>query len=162
MMATERLKSAMVGRLSGAGFLALVGGVAIYQASGLPLGTLAQMGPGFYPLGLGILLVALGVAVFFLPARESTIAPLDGPKVSVWTDIRAWLLIIGSVVAFMVLGDAFGLVVSTFAMTFIASLADRGNSVRVALALASFMTVLGAVVFHFLLEIQFPLFRSPF
>lgn len=30
----------------------------------LPLGTLDQMGPGYFPLALGIILTALGVAVF--------------------------------------------------------------------------------------------------
>lgn len=145
-------------RIGSAALLAMIGAVAIVKSAALPLGSLTHMGPGFFPLLLGVLLAILSVVVLVAPADDEGPIDDDSETVGLSTSVRAWALIVGSVIAFIVLGENGGLVPATFASIFIAALADRGNSVRTALALACGMTVLGVIIFHYLLAIQFPLF----
>jgi hypothetical protein len=56
----------------------IVGGSFAFGASGYQIGTRARMGPGYFPLILGILLAVLGCAISF----KSMITPKpDGDKV---------------------------------------------------------------------------------
>ena len=64
----------------------------------------------------------------------------------------------GGVLSFVVLGEHGGLVPASFVSVFVAALGDRGNSWRAAAGLATVMTVLGVVVFHYGLHLLLPLF----
>lgn len=161
-MATKPTTPSLQNRIASAALLGIISAVAIVKAWALPLGTLTQMGPGFFPLLLGVLLAVLAVVILVTPIDDEGAPDMEGGTLALATNIRAWALIIGAVVAFMVLGKTGGLVPATFASIFIAALADRGNSLRTALALACGMTLLGVVIFHYLLAIQFPLFRWDF
>ena len=145
------------------GALLLVVGVAVVVAGrGYGMGTLRQMGSGFFPVLLGALLTLIGVALLFsagrVPGSDADEAPaemahLAGPVVQ-W---RGWLCIVGAALAFVLLGEHGGLVPASFASVFIAAMGDRGNSVRAAAGLAALLTVAGAVVFHYALQLM-PLF----
>jgi len=146
------------------GALLLVAGVAVVVAGvGYGLGTLRQMGSGFFPVVLGALLALIGVALLFSAGRGRgdgageppvEMAHLAGPVVQ-W---RGWLCIVGAALAFVGLGQHGGLVPASFASVFIAAMGDRGNSVRAAAALAAILTALGVLVFHFGLHLLLPLF----
>jgi len=149
------------------GALMLVTGVAVVVAGlGYDVGALRDMGPGYFPVVLGVLLVAIGAALLVGARRASAgasgapaqppaeLAHLAGPVLQ-W---RGWLCIVGGVLAFVVLGEHGGLVPASFASVFIAALGDRGNSWRAAAGLATVMTVLGVVVFHYGLHLMLPLF----
>ena len=145
------------------GALLLVTGVAVVVAgAGYGLGTLMQMGSGFFPVVLGVLLALIGAALlastrtrFGGPAEApAETAHLAGPVVQ-W---RGWLCIVGGALAFVVLGEHGGLVPASFASVFIAAMGDRRNTWRSAAALAGLLTALGVVVFHFGLHMLLPLF----
>jgi hypothetical protein len=150
-------------RLGGA--LLLATGVATALAGvGYGLGTLRQMGSGFYPATLGVLLALIGVVLLatatrapdaHLASAPAETAHLSGPAVQ-W---RGWLCILGGALSFVVLGQHGGLVPASFASVFVAALGDRRNGVRDASALAALMTLLGVAVFHYGLHLQLPLFQ---
>lgn len=88
-----------------------------YYSQRYSFGTLARMGPGFFPTVLGVLLALLG-ALVALPAFFRSGAK---PKVE-W---RTFVIVIGSLVLFAFTLKPLGLIVATFAAAFLASLADR-------------------------------------
>ncbi|MEO5685815.1 MAG: tripartite tricarboxylate transporter TctB family protein [Burkholderiaceae bacterium] len=145
------------------GALLVATGLAVVIAGvGYGMGTLRQMGSGFFPVVLGVLMTLTGVALLAtarrapdgaaVPAPTGT-AHLAGPVVQ-W---RGWLCIVAGVLAFVVLGEHGGLVPASFASVFIAAMGDRDNSWRAAAALAALMTVLGVLVFHYGLHLLLPL-----
>ncbi len=147
------------------GALMLALGVAVVVAGlGYDVGTLREMGPGYFPVVLGALLAAIGAAMLAstrrapssdaAPQPPAEMAHLAGPVVQ-W---RGWLCIVGGVLSFVVLGEHGGLVPASFVSVFVAAMGDRGNSWRAAAALAAVMTVLGVVVFHYGLHLLLPLF----
>jgi hypothetical protein len=146
------------------GALLLVVGIAVVVAgAGYGIGTLRQMGSGFFPVMLGVLLTLIGVALLFSAGRmpgggadeaPAEMAHLAGPVVQ-W---RGWLCIVGAALAFVVLGEHGGLVPASFASVFIAAMGDRGNTVRSAAALAAGLTAAGVIVFHYGLHLLLPLF----
>ena len=71
---------------------------------------------------------------------------------------RGWICICLSVIAFAVLSEYTGLVPATFACVVIAGIADRENSLRAILLLATTITLAGAVVFWWGLGVTIPLF----
>lgn len=138
-----------------AGLLMLAIGVsAALAATQYDLGTLRRMGPGFFPMSLGVILAVVG-GLIVATARK---ADASGAT-SVSADWRGWGCICASIVAFVVLGRYGGLVPATFATVFIAALADRDNSVRAAAVLAALMTAICVLIFWYLLKIAFPLIR---
>lgn len=149
------------------GLLLVAAGLGVVVAGlGYRVGSLRQMGSGFFPVVLGALLALVGVALLAttpLAHRDAPAAPpppgaehahLSGPRVQ-W---RGWLCILGGVAAFVVLGAHGGLVPASFASVFIAALGDRRNTPRDAAALALAMTVFGVLVFHYGLHLLLPLF----
>jgi len=146
------------------GALLLATGVAVVVAGvGYGMGTLRQMGSGFFPVVLGVLMALIGAALLASAGRvpgdaaaepSAERAHLAGPVVQ-W---RGWLCIIGGVAAFAVLGEHGGLVPASFVSVFVAAMGDRGNSWRAAAGLAALMTLLGVVVFHYGLHLLLPLF----
>jgi drug/metabolite transporter (DMT)-like permease len=152
----ERLTRDHVG---GALMVALGAAVAI-AAGGYQIGTLRSMGSGFFPLVLGVLLVLVGGAIVATtplrpPAPGEPAPPTPSAR---GIDLRAWLCILGSVLAFVVLGRHGGLVPASFVSVFIAAMGDRDNSPRDAAWLAAAMTVFGVIVFHYGLRVLLPLF----
>ncbi len=146
------------------GALLLVTGVAVVVAGvGYGVGTLRQMGSGFFPVVLGSLLVLIGAALLASTRRARTGGPVEAPAemahlagpVVQW---RGWLCIVGGALSFAVLGEHGGLVPASFVSVFIAALGDRRNTWRSAAALAASMTALGVIVFHYGLHMLLPLF----
>ena len=52
-------------------FFTALGAFVVWQASTYSIGTVAKMGPGYFPLVLGILLTIVGLAVTFKSIRTS-------------------------------------------------------------------------------------------
>ncbi|MFL6699474.1 MAG: tripartite tricarboxylate transporter TctB family protein [Vitreoscilla sp.] len=149
-------------RLGGV-LLVATGAATVLAGTGYGMGTLRQMGSGFYPVVLGALLVLIGLVLLATATRApdahlatapAEMAHLAGPAVQ-W---RGWLCILGGALSFVVLGQHGGLVPASFVSVVVAALGDRDNSVRDALLLATPMTLLGVVVFHFGLHLALPLF----
>jgi hypothetical protein len=139
--------------------LTLLGAGVLIQGYSYRLGTLQQMGAGFIPVALGIIMVLVGVAVFLTAAPKGASKPQPGHVVvKGGIDVRAWLCILGGVAAFVILGVYGGLVPATFASVFISAMGDRTSTVRGAAQLSLAMVVFGIIVFHYGLTLQLPLF----
>src|SRR5690554_6586494 len=137
--------------LMSSGLLIVLGlGVAV-QGGAYHIGTMARMGPGFFPVMLGILLMFMGVLCLFasgLSTNEDDEDEFSGPPQ--W---RGWFAIVAGVVTFIVLGKYGGLVPATFALVLISALGDRTHSLRSAFLLATFVTILGVAIFAWGLEL---------
>ena len=123
------------------------------------MGTLAHMGPGFFPVAIGAALALAGAVIFLRAAlrRRDGAKPESAPMRR--PDWRGWCGIVGGLAAFGVLGAYTGLVPASMAVVLLPALGDRQNTIKQAIWLALAMTLIGIVVFRWELQIQIPLFR---
>lgn len=149
------LKSKRGRDYAGGMLMTAIGLAAAIQGARYPIGELSRMGPGFFPVALGVLLALAGLAIA-LSARFSRSTGSLEARAPEW---RGLLCIVGSIVAFVTLGKYGGLVPATFAIVFIAALGDRQNSVLGAAILALACVAIGVVVFWWALQMQFALFQ---
>lgn len=134
----------------------LIGLVAAVKGPSYQLGTLVEMGPGFMPTALGIILVILGIVM-----AGSALTIPEGEDENILPDHPQWLgwgLILAGPVAFIILGKIGGLIPATFGCVFISALGDRTATLKGSLALASVVTLFSVVVFFYLLRVPMPLF----
>ena len=143
-----------------AGLIFMTAGVSFaWGSSNYSIGDAAEMGPGYFPLVLGILLALLGMVITF---KALVIETEDGEKVTGW----AWkplLSIIAANLAFgLLLGGwpsiklpAMGLVVAIYALTLIASLGGDSFKLKEVLILATVLALLSDLAFIMLLKLPF-------
>jgi putative tricarboxylic transport membrane protein len=140
------------------GLMVLLGlGVALKGAS-YRAGTLMHMGPGFLPTALGVVLVAVGIAI--AAASLSPLAPGETeegilPEHPQWW---AWFCILMSPVAFIFFGRYFGMFPGTFACVFIAALGDKNATWKGTIILATVVTIFGCALFSYFLQVPMPIF----
>ena len=108
----------------GGGLMLLLGLGAAFQASHYDLGSLSRMGPGYFPLALGLILAVTGVLIMLASLGTAPAAPAARLR----PEWRGWLCICAGVAAFAVLGRYGGLLPATFVSVFVAALGDRKNS----------------------------------
>ncbi len=145
----------------------LVGAGFAFGATSYPLGDGVRMGPGYFPLALGIVLALIGVAVMFSALRGEH---RPDERVGAW----AWRplgYIIGANVVFGIclggiridgqtLFPSLGLIVGIYALVTIASRASSAFRWRGTLISASVLAVGCYLVFLVLLKLQIPLWPS--
>ncbi|HZI84557.1 MAG TPA: tripartite tricarboxylate transporter TctB family protein [Casimicrobiaceae bacterium] len=131
-----------------------IGLAAIVGGRRYPLGTLSRMGPGYFPVALGVILTLLGVGI----AATARFASRGGDEKVLPPEWRGWLCVGLSIVAFVVLGRYGGFIPATFAVVFISALADRQNGLVAAIVLGLAMVLVCVVVFWWALQMTFPLF----
>lgn len=136
-----------------AGAIAITSGIlATYKSFNYEVGTLTQMGPGFFPLIVGGLLIFCGGLIVLGGIARGNVTVIDGKG-----DWRGRGLVVLSLISFIVLGKHTGLLPASFALTFISAMADRDNTVKEALVLAVAVCIVAVVVFWWAFDIQFPL-----
>ena len=159
-----------------AGILLVFLGIGAYlEGRTHSLGTLTQMGSGYFPSALGLVLVLIGFLLFVTATpyhRDSPAIKLsdvddnDPPYLSLDhcppPDWRGVGCILGSVISFIGVGHFYGLIPSTFICVFIAAMGDRTSTYREAAVLSLLMCALAAGLFHGILHVQFPLIQFPF
>ncbi|WP_256985549.1 tripartite tricarboxylate transporter TctB family protein [Bordetella genomosp. 1] len=148
--------------LWGGAFIALCGALTILEASSYQVGELARMGPGYFPLLVGCFLVVLGILVPLSPDPDEVQEEMleeHLPQPSRRERVRGMACIAAGIAAFIVFGSLFGFLPATFALVFLSAMGDTSNSVRSAAILALAMSLFGAVVFSWALQLQFPMFR---
>ncbi len=137
-----------------AGTLMLLLGVgAAFQSRQYRIGTLSHMGPGFFPLCLGVLLAFIGAAILLQALRPA----LSHAPFTFRAEWRGWFCILAGLGSFGLLGEFAGILPATFATVFISALGDRDNTLASAFAIAAVMTLICFVVFWWLLQVQLPL-----
>ncbi len=142
----------------GGALMVLLGVGAMIEGARYSIGSLNRMGPGFFPVALGALLTLIGIAIGVAAWLERAPAADAGRK-PLPPEWRGWACIVGSVIAFIVLGHYGGLVPATAAIVFISALGDRENTIKDALLLTALMLVICIVVFWWALQMTFPLFH---
>ncbi|MFY3384302.1 tripartite tricarboxylate transporter TctB family protein [Paracidovorax sp. MALMAid1276] len=141
-----------------------VGGAFAWGATTYNVGNGARMGPGYFPLMLGILLALIGALIMF---KAVTVETADGDKIGKW----AWkplFFILASNFAFGILlaglptlgVPAMGLMVAIYALTFISGLAGSEFKVKESFILATILAVGSYVAFVWALKLQFPVWPS--
>lgn len=148
-----------------AGLMFMAVGVAFaWGSTNYQIGTGARMGPGYFPLLLGVLLALIGAIVTF---KATVVETEDGDPIGRW----AWkplAFILAANFAFgILLGGlpslgipSMGLIVAIYALTFIASLAgDQFKPLEVAI-LATILAVGSYAAFVWALKLQLQVWPS--
>src|SRR5436305_14189762 len=125
----------------------VIGAAAILLALNYPMGTAARMGPGYYPLARGGLLIILGLLSL---ARSLLLA---GEPIVRWR-LRPLIVPLASVVVFGLIVQYAGLALSTIFLVFAASAASDEFRPKEAAVAAVLMAVLCVAVFVYALNIQ--------
>ena len=143
------------------------GAVFAVGAASYSIGTAARMGPGYFPLVLGIMLSALGIVVTVRATRAGP--DEDGGKIGAW----AWRPLLFILLANLAFGatlagvpglslPSLGLIPGIYALTFIASHAAAERNLREVAGLATALSVISYVVFVLLLKLQLPVWPAFF
>jgi hypothetical protein len=142
----------------------LVGGAFAWGATNYSIGTGARMGPGYFPLLLGIFLAVLGAFITFYSLVEHT---EDGEPIGkfAWKPI---VYILGSNVVFGILlaglpkfgVPPMGLIAAIYALVIIASKAGDTFNLKEVLILATILSVGSYLAFIMLLKLQMPVWPT--
>ena len=148
-----------------AGLMFMGVGVALaWGATTYNIGTGARMGPGYFPLMLGVLLAVIGAAITFTALVFET---EGGDKIGKWAWKPLFFVIAANVVFGLLLAGlpgikfpAFGLIVAIYALVFIASMAEAGWKFKTTLILATVLAIGSYLAFVAALKLQFPVWPS--
>ena len=147
------------------GLMFMVVGIAFaWGATNYTIGEGARMGPGYFPLVLGILLAAIGAFTIF---EAMVVETEDGEPIGkiAWKPL---FFIIGANVIFgILLGGlprigfpSFGLIAGIYALTFVAAMAGEEFKFGEVLVLATVLAIGSYLAFIVLLKLQFPVWPS--
>lgn len=115
------------------------------------VGDPVRMGPGFFPLIVGVLLAILGALIAVTRPSEPDDEGITAPP---W---RAAGLILGAILIFGLTVRGLGLVPSIFVTALMASLASRETRIPLAVLLAAGLTVVSIAIFVMALSVRVPL-----
>lgn len=147
------------------GLMFLIIGIAFaWGATKYTVGQAARMGPGYFPLMLGIILAILGAVILF---ESMVVETEDGEKVGkiAWRPLG---FIVGSNIIFgILLGGlpslgvpAMGLIVAIYGVVLVAAQAGDQFRIKEVLILATVLAVVSYLAFIKLLKLQFPVWPS--
>lgn len=148
-----------------AGLLFLILGAAFaIGARTYSVGTGARMGPGYFPMMLGIVLGILGAVEVF---KAMVIETENGDKIGKWA-WRPIRYILGANLAFgVLLGGlpsiklpAMGMILAIYALTIIASMAGERFKLKDVLILATILAIGSYLAFIVLLKLQIPVWPT--
>ena len=136
----------------------LAGAVVIALGLAFAIGALAyeigdplRMGPGYMPLGLGLIVVGLGIGVVikgFLAGDGEAIGAVD------W---RAIVLLTAALLFFGLTVRGLGVALALLGATFLATLSRSRTPLLEVVLISVGLTVLSVVLFIFILQLRVPL-----
>lgn len=129
-------------------FLVGVAGLALWQISDLPIGTVRQFGPGMLPRAFAVIIAALGA---ILMAKS-----LRGGETISRIPVRGPLFVIGATVAFAFTVRTFGLSVAGLLVVLIGSFASPEIKPRESIVFALVLTAACVALFKFGLSLPIP------
>ena len=129
-----------------------------WGATTYTVGTGARMGPGYFPLMLGILLAVLGGAVIF---KALVVETEDGEKIGKWVWRPVGYIVAANLAFGILLGGlpsiklpSMGMVIAIYALTLIAARAGATYKLKEVVILATVLAVGSYAVFIGLLKLQ--------
>lgn len=147
------LKRVNLSELSGALFVLFLAIFVVVIASDYTIGTLGRMGPGYFPIVLGVLLLGLGVALL----AEVWRAPKEN---AVRLPPRPLVMVSLGVVCFAFLVERAGIVVAICALVGLSSLAESPVRPFTIVIIAAVMSLMGIFVFIRLLGLPLSVFGA--
>lgn len=124
--------------------LLTLGAITTFYSLNLDIGSLRAMGPGYFPMLLSILMMAMALVSLWRDTSQVN----DGPVA-----LGAVAAVILSLITFAVLIESLGLICAIAATVLIAKSADPGNTWRSSIALSTVTVMLTALVFKAILNI---------
>ena len=135
-----------------------------WGATTYSVGNGARMGPGYFPLYLGVLMTVLGAVITF---QSLVVETMGGDKIGKW----AWKPLFFVILANLVFGallvglpyfdlPAMGLIVAIYALVFIASIAEDGWKFKATFILATVLAIGSYIAFVVALKLQFPVWPA--
>lgn len=148
-----------------AGLLYVVIGVGFaWGATSYTIGDSARMGPGYFPLMLGIVLTIIGAAVVFgaLVFETPDGDPIGGfawrPMLLIILSNMLFGILLGGIPTFGV--PAMGLIAAIYGLTFVAAAAGDEFDFKEVLILATILAVGSYLTFVYGLQLQFQVWPS--
>lgn len=142
----------------------IVGAAFALGATTYTVGTGARMGPGYFPLMLGILLAVLGAAILF---NALVVETPDGHKIGKWAFRPLSFIILANVLFGVMIGGLpsiglppMGMILGIYVLTIIASMADGHFKLKEVLILATILSIGSYLAFVVLLKLQFPVWPT--
>lgn len=140
---TERLEDMIAGVATAA-----IGGFILFEASNYKLGTLNNMGPGYFPTMLGSLMVILAVVMVATAQPSGTTLRMGMDR------IRGTVFVMAAFVAFALTVESLGMLASVFLGVFLSALGNRNTSLLTAVALGVGTAIVSVLVFRVGLGLQ--------
>ena len=127
------------GEIAVALILGAIGVYVILEGRTYGLGTIVRIGPAYFPIALGTLLLVLSIGLVMeaLRGRNRTVLPAFAPFLFVMAGLGAWGLLV----------EPFGLVPATFALVILAAFAHPPARPLRILAIAAALSGFGWLVF---------------
>jgi hypothetical protein len=143
------------------GLLFIVVGVAFaWGATNYKVGDAARMGPGYFPLMLGVLMGIVGIAVTF---ASMVVETEDGDKVGKFAWKPLFFIILSNLIFGVLLGGLpsiglpyMGMIAAIIALTFISALAGEEFKFKEVLILSIILATSCYLTFIVALKLQFP------
>jgi hypothetical protein len=132
-----------------AGLLFIVfGGLAVAIGRGYPIGSAARMGPGYFPILVGSLLLLIGaiVAARGLTPKSERVGPLA---------IKPLILVLGAVLVFAASIEKLGLALAILGVVVIGYLANTDRRPIELAVLALVLTTASVLIFCYGLKLPF-------
>ena len=143
---------------------AVIGGAFAYGATSYTIGTGARMGPGYFPLSLGVLLALLGSLIML---KSLVVETADGEKIGGWAWKPLLYIICGNVLFGILLGGlpslklpAMGLIAAIYGTTIVVSKAGDVFVLKEVLILSTVLSIGSYLAFVVLLKLQFPVWPT--
>ena len=141
-----------------------VGVAFAWGASSYTVGSVARMGPGYFPLALGVLLAVLGSVITF---KALVVETVDGEKIGKIAWKPLFFIIMANLVFGAMIGGLpslglppLGLICGIYALTCIASLAGDEFKLKEVIVLGTVLAFFSYLAFIVLLKLQFPVWPT--
>ena len=148
---------------SGLMFMA-IGLAFAWGATKYSIGVGARMGPGYFPLLLGVMMSILGAVVTF---NSLVIERVGGDKIGKWAYKPLVFIIAANLIFGVCLGGlpsikvpALGMIVGIYLLTLVASMAEAGWKFKPTFILATVLASMSYVAFVLVLKLQFPVWPA--
>ncbi|MFL5087846.1 MAG: tripartite tricarboxylate transporter TctB family protein [Xanthobacteraceae bacterium] len=127
--------------------------VAVLAARGYSMGTAGRMGPGYFPMALGLVLGLLGLLII----ARSVVA---GSGAISGLQLRPLLVLAGAVLTFGLLIERLGLVITLVVVVAASAVASRESRPLEVAALAATLTAFSVGIFVYALRLPLPVWPS--
>ena len=128
------------------------------------VGTGARMGPGYFPLWLGIVMTVMGLVLAF---EAMTVETADGEPIGKWAWKPLFFVIAANLAFGVLLGGLpsiglppMGLILAIYALTIIASMAGDQFKLIPSIILATVLAIGSYIAFIWALKLQMPVWPT--